>query len=125
MIQGMWFNLHVANLDESEAFYRELGFEIKKNPDMLDKMLGIAIGDTTVILIENKHFENVSQQHVDTMPNEVMISLGVKTNEEVDQLVAKVKQAGGIVVQEPTVSQGYYGAMFKDLDGHHYNFLVC
>lgn len=125
MIQGMWFNLHVANLDKSEAFYRALGFEIKKNPDMFDKMLGIAIGDTTVILIENNHFENVSQQNVVTMPNEVMISLGVKTNEEVDQLVAKVKQAGGIVIQEPTVSQGYYGAMFKDLDGHHFNFLVC
>ncbi|MCD0793324.1 glyoxalase, partial [Staphylococcus aureus] len=27
--------------------------------------------------------------------------------------------------QEPTVSQGFYGAMFKDLDGHHFNFLVC
>ncbi|HHO5734329.1 TPA: glyoxalase, partial [Staphylococcus aureus] len=23
------------------------------------------------------------------------------------------------------VSQGFYGAMFKDLDGHHFNFLVC
>ncbi|MDI1745440.1 glyoxalase, partial [Staphylococcus aureus] len=21
--------------------------------------------------------------------------------------------------------QGFYGAMFKDLDGHHFNFLVC
>ncbi|MEZ2051853.1 glyoxalase, partial [Staphylococcus aureus] len=55
----------------------------------------------------------------------VMISLGVNTNEEVDQLVNKVKEAGGTVVQEPTVSQGFYGAMFKDLDGHHFNFLVC
>ncbi|MDA5392520.1 glyoxalase, partial [Staphylococcus aureus] len=25
----------------------------------------------------------------------------------------------------PTVSQGFYGAMFKDFDGHHFNFLVC
>ena len=46
----------------------------------------------------------------------------VNTNEEVDQLVNKVKEAGGTVVQEPTVSQGFYGAMFKDLDGHHFNF---
>ncbi|WP_251352248.1 VOC family protein, partial [Staphylococcus aureus] len=88
-------------------------------------MVGIQIGQTTVILIENNHFEKVSQQSVDVKPNEVMISLGVKTNEEVDRLVNKVKEAGGTVVQEPTVSQGFYGAMFKDLDGHHFNFLVC
>ena len=87
---------------------------------MLDKMVGIQIGQTTVILIENKHFQNVSQQSLNTEPNEVMISLGVNTNEEVDQLVNKVKEAG-TVVQEPTVS---HGAMFKDLDGHHFNFCL-
>ncbi|BCN89468.1 VOC family protein [Staphylococcus argenteus] len=125
MIQSMWFNLHVQDLEKSEQFYRLLGFEINKNPQMLDKMVGIQIGQTTVILIENNHFEKVSQQSVDVKPNEVMISLGVKTNEEVDRLVNKVKEAGGTVVQEPTVSQGFYGAMFKDLDGHHFNFLVC
>ncbi|CDR26165.1 VOC family protein [Staphylococcus schweitzeri] len=125
MIQSMWFNLHVQDLEKSEQFYRSLGFEINKNPQMLDKMVGIQIGQTTVILIENNHFEKVSQQSVDMKPNEVMISLGVQTNEEVDRLVNKVKEAGGTVVQEPTVSQGFYGAMFKDLDGHHFNFLVC
>ncbi|MBE5665754.1 VOC family protein [Staphylococcus sp. SS251] len=125
MIQSMWFNLHVADLQKSEQFYRSLGFEINKNPQMLDKMIGIQIGQTTVILIENNHFEKVSQQSVDVKPNEVMISLGVKTNDEVDRLVNKVKEAGGTVVQEPTVSQGFYGAMFKDIDGHHFNFLVC
>lgn len=125
MIQSMWFNLHVQDLEKSEQFYRSLGFEINKNPQMLDKMVGIQIGQTTVILIENNHFEKVSQQSVDMKPNEVMISLGVQTNEEVDRLVNKVKEAGGTVVQEPTISQGFYGAMFKDLDGHHFNFLVC
>lgn len=125
MIQSMWFNLHVQDLEKSEQFYKSLGFEINKNPQMLDKMVGIQIGQTTVILIENNHFEKVSQQSVDMKPNEVMISLGVQTNEEVDRLVNKVKEAGGTVVQEPTVSQGFYGAMFKDLDGHHFNFLVC
>lgn len=125
MIQSMWFNLHVQDIEKSEQFYRSLGFEINKNPQMLDKMVGIQIGQTTVILIENNHFEKVSQQSVDMKPNEVMISLGVQTNEEVDRLVNKVKEVGGTVVQEPTVSQGFYGAMFKDLDGHHFNFLVC
>ena len=47
---------------------------------MLDKMVGISIGQTIVILIENNHFESVSHQEVDAHPNEVMISLGVKEN---------------------------------------------
>lgn len=30
MIQSMWFNLHVEDLERSEQFYRYLGFEINK-----------------------------------------------------------------------------------------------
>ena len=74
MIQSMWFNLHVQDLEKSAQFYKALGFKINRNPQMLDKMVGIQIGQTTVILIENKHFQNVSQQSLNTEPNEVMIS---------------------------------------------------
>lgn len=78
MIQSMWFNLHVEDLERSEQFYRDLGFKINKNPDMLDKMVGIKIGQTIVILIENNHFEKVTHESVSKQPNEVIISLGVK-----------------------------------------------
>lgn len=125
MIQSMWFNLHVEDLERSEHFYKNLGFEINKNPNMLDKMLGIQIGKTIVILIENNHFEKVTHNTVSSQPNEVIISLGVKTNEEVDALIKKVVESGGKVIDEPGVYQGYYGATFADPDGHKYNFLVC
>ena len=125
MMQSMWFNLHVEDLERSEQFYRYLGFEINKNPDMLDKMVGIKIGQTIVILIENNHFEKVTHESVSKQPNEVIISLGVKTNSEVDVLVQKVEQAGGTIIDKPGFYQGYYGAMFADPDGHKYNFLVC
>lgn len=125
MIQSMWFNLHVEDLARSEQFYKNLGFEINKNPDMLDKMLGIQIGQTIIILIENNHFEKVTHDTVSSQPNEVIISLGVKTNDEVDALIEKVIESGGKVIDEPGVYQGYYGATFADPDGHKYNFLVC
>lgn len=54
-----------------------------------------------------------------------IISLGVKTNAEVDQLVKQVEASGGRILEQPTVKQGYYGAMFTDTDGHKFNFLVC
>ena len=62
MMQSMWFNLHVKDLKRSEQFYENLGFKINKNPDMLDKMVGISIGETIVILIENNHFENITHE---------------------------------------------------------------
>lgn len=125
MIQSMWFNLHVEDLERSEQFYKNLGFEINKNPDMLDKMVGIKIGQTIVILIENNHFEKVTHESVSNKPNEVIISLGVKANDEVDELMHKVGVLGGKVIDEPGTYQGYYGATFADPDGHKYNFLVC
>lgn len=125
MIQSMWFNLHVEDLERSEQFYKNLGFEINKNPDMLDKMVGIQIGQTIIILIENNHFEKVTHDPVASQPNEVIISLGVKTNDEVDNLMKEVVELGGKVIDEPGIYQGYYGATFADPDGHKYNFLVC
>ena len=89
---------------------------------MLDKMVGIKIGQTIVILIENNHFEKVTHESVSKQPNEVIISLGVKTNDEVDELMRKVESSGGKVIDEPGTYQGYYGATFADPDGHKYNF---
>lgn len=125
MTQSMWFNLHVEDLERSEQFYKNLGFEINKNPDMLDKMVGIKIGQTIMILIENNHFEKVTHESVSKQPNEVIISLGVKTTDEVDELMHKVEVLGGKVIDEPGTYQEYYGATFADPDGHKYNFLVC
>ena len=31
MIQSMWFNLHVEDLERSEQFYRDLGFKLIKS----------------------------------------------------------------------------------------------
>ena len=75
-----------------------------------------------MILIENNHFEKVTHESVSKQPNEVIISLGVKTNDEVDELMRKVESSGGKLIenQEDTMVQ-----TFADPDGHKYNFLVC
>ncbi len=56
MDQSMRFNLHVQDLEKSAQFYKALGFKINRNPQMLDKMVGIQIGQTTQILIEKQAF---------------------------------------------------------------------
>ena len=91
---------------------------------MLDKMVGIKIGSTIVILIENKHFEAVTRIKFMLM---LMKRLFLRCKDEcrVDQLVKQVEASGGRILEQPTVKQGYYGAMFTDPDGHKFNFLVC
>jgi len=54
---------------------------------------------------------------------EVLLSLGVESKEEVDELFIKVKNAGGRIVK-PCIDGGWlYGFSFSDLDGHNFNAL--
>lgn len=53
-----------------------------------------------------------------------MLSFEAESREEVDEIVKKVKDAGGAIYREPTENQGFmYGAGFVDLDGHRWNVL--
>ncbi|WP_436882211.1 VOC family protein [Staphylococcus gallinarum] len=85
-VKSAWLNLPVVNLEASEDFYQQIGFEIKKSDDMMDKMRGIATLDNTVImLIETKQFKKVSRLSK-IGNNEALISLSLNTKAEVDQL---------------------------------------
>lgn len=126
MLQSVWFNLPVGNLEKSEAFFDGIGFNINKNPDMLDKMVGIKVAEgSIIILIEKSHYEQVSRASVQPNANEVLVSIGVKENKEVDEILDKVEAAGGKVLERSTEHEGYYGGLFEDLDGHKFNLLVC
>lgn len=55
---------------------------------------------------------------------EVLISIGLKTREEVQAVIDRVRAAGGEITAEPMGFNGMYGAGFTALDGHHFNLLV-
>ncbi|PTL18251.1 glyoxalase [Staphylococcus gallinarum] len=119
-----WLNLPVVNLEASEDFYQQIGFEIKKSDDMMDKMRGIATLDNTVImLIETKQFKKVSRLSK-IGNNEALISLSLNTKAEVDQLLDLVENANGTVIERGTMHEGFYGGLFSDIDGHLYNIIT-
>lgn len=62
---------------------------------------------------------------VDTsQATEVLLSVGAGSREEVDEIAAKVEQAGGIVYGKPGDKDGWiFGCGFADLDGHRWNVL--
>lgn len=55
---------------------------------------------------------------------EVLISIGVESADDVVAIIEKVEAAGGTVTAPPMEFNGFYGAGFTDLDGHHFNLLV-
>jgi predicted lactoylglutathione lyase len=83
-------------------------------------------GHFVVMLFEETLFESFSQNKItDTQSSsEILISIDAESREEVDELIEKVKTAGGNVFAPPAESQGWmYGAAFADLDGHRWNVL--
>ena len=123
-VKSAWLNLPVVNLEASEDFYQQIGFEIKKSDDMMDKMRGIATLDNTVImLIETKQFKKVSRLSK-IGNNEALISLSLNTKAEVDQLLDLVESANGTVIERGTMHEGFYGGLFSDIDGHLFNIIT-
>lgn len=123
-IKSAWLNLPVASLEESEHFYTQLGFEIKKTDDMIDKMRGIATLDNTIImLIESEQFKKVSRLSA-ISKHETLISLSLSTRAEVDKLLDIVESANGTVIERGTMHEGFYGGLFSDIDGHLFNIIA-
>ncbi len=123
-IQSSWLNLPVEDLAASETFFSEIGFTIKRNEAVLDKMRGIETLDNKVImLIERNQFEKVAQVS-NIGSHSALVSISVSEPEEVDCLLEQVESSGGEVLQSGTMHEGYYGGLFKDMDGHLFNIIV-
>lgn len=123
-IQSAWLNLPVKDLKASATFFENIGFAIKQNEAVLDKMRGIETVDYKIImLIQNEQFEKVAQL-TDIGKNEALVSVSVSETAEVDTLLDLVEKAGGKVIQRGTKHEGYYGGLFSDIDGHLFNVIA-
>ena len=123
-IQSAWLNLPVKNLKASEKFFESIGFGIKQQESVIDKMIGIETKDNKIImLIEYSQFEKVAQlSEIGT--HESLVSISVSSEREVDELLKLVKEAAGEVLQRGTRHEGYYGGLFSDIDGHLFNVIA-
>lgn len=127
MPNALWINLPMKDPVKSREFYRSLGFQMSPVPGD-DEAFGLVIGNkkVMVMLFPEATFEGFAGAEVpDTADaSQVLLSLGVDSREEVDELAAKARTAGGNVWGEPSDSGGWmYGAGFADPDGHRWNLL--
>ncbi|EMG29316.1 putative lactoylglutathione lyase [Listeria fleischmannii 1991] len=119
-VKMTFINLPVKDLNESIAFYTELGF--KFNPDFTDENATcMIINDTTfaMLLVEPffKQFLPSTEIADYKTTTSVINALSFDTRDEVDELYEKAINAGakkGYIMDE----QGMYSKSFHDINGH-------
>jgi len=128
MSRDIWLNLPAKDLAKAVAFFTGIGFVRKEGPGNTAHSASFVIGEKKVVLMlfaEDVFSGFTGNALADTAKGtEVLFSLGADTREQVDDIAARVKAAGGIVFSEPRESNGFmYGCGFCDLDGHRWNVL--
>ncbi|WP_034285515.1 VOC family protein [Schaalia suimastitidis] len=122
-MHSLWFNIGVADLEKSAAFFTAIGFE--QDSHMPQAMRRVTLPDGSyIMLFPHEALEQFLPVPYENTRTEVLISIGVETRDEVAEVIARVEEAGGTVTAPPMEFNGMFGAGFTDLDGHHFNLLV-
>lgn len=128
MIQDLWINLPVKDIEKSKTFFTELGFSFNTRFGNSANSASLLLGKkgVVVMLFEESTFKGFTNSLIadTTQAAEVLLSIGAESKEEVDELAMKAVAAGGVSNHKPTEMQGWmYGCLFIDLDGHRWNVL--
>jgi predicted lactoylglutathione lyase len=120
MHSQIFVNLPVKDLPRAVRFYTALGYTF--NPQFTDENATcMIVGENLfVMLLVEKFFRSfTSKDIVDTSKaTEVLTCVSCQSKEEVDDLVAKARAAGGKVPREPQDHGFMYSHGYEDLDGH-------
>lgn len=120
MSTQIFVNLPVKSLDDSVAFFTELGFSF--NPQFTDETATCMIvsDDIFVMLLIEEKFKTFTPKEICDARKytEVLVCLSVESRAKVDELVRKAVAAGGATYNEPQDHGFMYGHGFQDLDGH-------
>jgi uncharacterized protein len=125
-IQQIFVNLPVKDLNKSIEFFTKIGFDF--NARFTDKNATCMIlgKNMYVMLITEEFFKTftikeISDAHKKT---EVLVSLQMKTREEVNEVLKKAIDAGGSTYLKPFQhGEWMYSQGFQDLDGHQWEIL--
>lgn len=125
---NIWLNLPVKDIGKSKKFFTELGFSFDTKHGNSDDSACFVVGEDAfhVLLFQEKTFKSFTQNEIadTTKGTEVLVSIGVQSRKEVDEIARKVFEAGGKIYGAPGENQGWmYGCGFTDLDGHRWNVL--
>jgi predicted lactoylglutathione lyase len=118
----IFLNLPVKDLNQSIAFFTQLGFSF--NPKFTnDKGTCLVIGENiNAMLLVEEFYQTFTNKQIcnTTAASEVIISISVETHGKVDEMIEKVIKAGGTEYMKTKDYGWMYQRNFLDLDGHHW-----
>ncbi|RPD40066.1 VOC family protein [Chitinophaga barathri] len=122
MATKVFINLPVKDLNRSKAFFEGLGYSF--NPQFTDENAAcMVISDTIyVMLLIEPYFQTFTKKGISdaTKQTEVLIALDASSKEEVVNTIAKAKELGATIYNEPQDHGWMYQHSFADLDGHQW-----
>lgn len=121
-LKSFWLNLPISDQAKAIRFYKGIGFEVDEPRNQ--SMVRISLGDNTIILIEKTELSQLMGLVEEKAEGRILISLDVKTDQEVDELAERVIRYGGKIPGEPSDLNGFYGFLFEDPDGHKFNVIA-
>lgn len=116
--------LGVKDLNRSLEFYKKLGFQTTANENA-----PVVFFNNQGTKLELFSIESLAQDiNKDNPPtinqtgfSGITLACNMKSKEEVNLLMNRVKEIGGTVVKEPqTTDWNGYGGYFQDLDGYYW-----
>lgn len=115
----------MKDLEKSKAFFTKLGFDIDQQfAD--DNAACVVIGENIFAMLLKQPFfgtftkKEISDANVST---EVLIAIDAESREQVDEMVLKAVEAGGLVYTQPLDHGWMYIHGFADLHGHQWEIL--
>jgi predicted lactoylglutathione lyase len=126
MARSLFLNLPVKDLAASVDFFTQLGFEF--NPQFTDENATcMVISDTAfVMLLVEPFFQTFTDKAIAdaTTVIEAITAISAESRDEVDELVGKAIEAGGLTTGRDAQDHGFmYQREFYDLDGHKWEVL--
>jgi predicted lactoylglutathione lyase len=128
MVNEIFVNLPVKDLEKTKAFWGSLGFSF--NPQFTDQNAGcLVLGEHFyIMLLLEKFFKTFipGKEITDAeKTTEVINAFSVNSKEEVVGLVQKAIAAGASKYREPEDHGWMYSESFTDLDGHIWEVLYA
>ena len=122
MIDKIFVNLPVKDLQKTMSFWKHLGFTF--NPEFTDdKAACLIIGENIfAMLLLEKFFKTFTKKEISDAKKsiEVLLALHTESRAKVDEMVKKAVEAGGSLYREPDDHGWMYAQSFADLDGHQW-----
>ncbi|WP_339710290.1 VOC family protein [uncultured Kriegella sp.] len=128
----IWANFGVDDIDRTQKFYQELGFELNGKPNK--ELVSFLFSNRNFVIHffkKEKLKESLEGELSDlSKGNEVMFSLSAESKNEYDKWVDLIKNAGGKIRFDSNKDRkefydenGFFVCVFTDPDGHKFNLL--